>query len=396
MNLTINRSTSSSTNITSCDSYTWNERTFTESGIYYYTTNNAIGCDSIVELNLTINKNPETPTFSVIQPNPGLFSGSITITNPLGDELQYSINNSNYQSQITFNTLPPGIYSITAKNNKGCISNTAYAIINPALNAGIFDDDVNCSNFKSGNYFPLTQIRYSGSRGRITKVNPDEIIYYTLITAKSNSFTIDIVQSNSAVNLNAFAIKNGNQIRLSDLNCNRIATGASFSVGQGRILVTNAIPGNTYILSVKYDTETIVGKSLFGLSQGCIFNFYCKINGEVAFGSQASINLSLGSNCNNHSKLNPMLGNPEVNTTPAIDYFVYPNPTNHQFKLREKVNISTPVDINVMDAQGKVMLRKTNYFINNNLGFGDNLPRGIYFIEIRSGNVRKIIKAEKL
>jgi hypothetical protein len=178
-----------------------------------------------------------------------------------------------------------------------------------------------------------------------------------------------------------------------DVNCNRTATGLSVSVGQGRILVNNAIPGNTYVLSVKYDAKSIIGSPYTGTAPDCIYSFVSRINGEIVFGSSANINLS--TRCNKQSKINAEEKKSETKPTPTADYFVYPNPTNHQFKLGEKINLSAPVDIKVMDVQGKVVLRKTNYFINNNLGFGDNLPRGIYFIEIRSGNDRKIIKAEK-
>ena len=43
-------------NITQCDSYTWNGETYTESGNYTYEYINAAGCDSTAILNLTINE----------------------------------------------------------------------------------------------------------------------------------------------------------------------------------------------------------------------------------------------------------------------------------------------------------------------------------------------------
>ena len=47
--------TTSSTTITACDSYLWNNTTYTTSGTYTYTTLNSVGCDSIATLILTIN-----------------------------------------------------------------------------------------------------------------------------------------------------------------------------------------------------------------------------------------------------------------------------------------------------------------------------------------------------
>ena len=55
MNLTINTASSSSEDVTACDSFDWNGITYTESGTYTYNTTNSVGCDSTATLNLTIN-----------------------------------------------------------------------------------------------------------------------------------------------------------------------------------------------------------------------------------------------------------------------------------------------------------------------------------------------------
>ncbi|MAD49988.1 MAG: hypothetical protein CMC95_01610, partial [Flavobacteriales bacterium] len=55
LNLTINTSSSSSEDVTACDSFDWNGEVYTESGVYTYNTTNANGCDSTATLNLTIN-----------------------------------------------------------------------------------------------------------------------------------------------------------------------------------------------------------------------------------------------------------------------------------------------------------------------------------------------------
>ncbi|MDH4471653.1 MAG: T9SS type A sorting domain-containing protein [Fluviicola sp.] len=57
LNLTINQPTSSSISIATCDTYMWSENgmNYTTSGTYYDTLVNAMGCDSIIALNLTIN-----------------------------------------------------------------------------------------------------------------------------------------------------------------------------------------------------------------------------------------------------------------------------------------------------------------------------------------------------
>lgn len=56
LNLTINNNTASLTTLTACDTYLWtNGTTYTSTGVYNQTLTNSVGCDSIAILNLTIN-----------------------------------------------------------------------------------------------------------------------------------------------------------------------------------------------------------------------------------------------------------------------------------------------------------------------------------------------------
>ena len=55
LHLTINQTQYAEETVVACDSYSWNGDTYTKSGDYTYTTTAANGCDSIVTLHLTIN-----------------------------------------------------------------------------------------------------------------------------------------------------------------------------------------------------------------------------------------------------------------------------------------------------------------------------------------------------
>ncbi|MDD4848371.1 MAG: T9SS type A sorting domain-containing protein, partial [Bacteroidales bacterium] len=55
LHLTINESETYEFTATACEEYTWNNETYTESGDYVQSFQNALGCDSIVTLHLTIN-----------------------------------------------------------------------------------------------------------------------------------------------------------------------------------------------------------------------------------------------------------------------------------------------------------------------------------------------------
>jgi hypothetical protein len=63
--VTINEGTTSTTDATECDEYTWNGTAYTTSGAYTFVTTNAEGCDSTATLNLTINNSTFGPTQSV-------------------------------------------------------------------------------------------------------------------------------------------------------------------------------------------------------------------------------------------------------------------------------------------------------------------------------------------
>ncbi len=54
LHLTINNSVSTEETVVTCDAYEWNGKTYTESGDYVFNTTTVAGCDSIVTLHLTI------------------------------------------------------------------------------------------------------------------------------------------------------------------------------------------------------------------------------------------------------------------------------------------------------------------------------------------------------
>ena len=133
LNLTIKTPSSSNNPIFICASqvpYSWNGGSYSTSGTYTYHTNNAVGCDSLVTLVLTVGESIPNPVTSVVQPTCSVATGTITITSPLGSGLQYSIGGA-YQSGTTFNSVPSGIYSVTVKTVPGCVSSSSTATVNP-------------------------------------------------------------------------------------------------------------------------------------------------------------------------------------------------------------------------------------------------------------------------
>jgi Secretion system C-terminal sorting domain len=80
LNLTIKQRSSSSVTVTNCGAYTWpsNGQTYSQSGTYTAVFNNAVGCDSTVTLNLTVNQLPITGSISGA--NAVCIGGAINLT----------------------------------------------------------------------------------------------------------------------------------------------------------------------------------------------------------------------------------------------------------------------------------------------------------------------------
>ena len=54
LNLTVLANSSSSQTVTECGTYAWNGQNYTQSGVYTFSTTNSVGCDSTAQLNLTL------------------------------------------------------------------------------------------------------------------------------------------------------------------------------------------------------------------------------------------------------------------------------------------------------------------------------------------------------
>ncbi len=141
---TINEATTSSTDVTECDEYTWNGTAYTASGAYTFVTTNSEGCDSTATLNLTITNSTLGPTQSVTG------CGSATLN---GDTWTVS-----------------GVYTQVLTNAAGCDSTMTVAVtINEATTSST--DESTCGSYiwsENGQYYNQTGTyseTYSGVNG---------------------------------------------------------------------------------------------------------------------------------------------------------------------------------------------------------------------------------------
>jgi trimeric autotransporter adhesin len=167
LNLTIKKSTTNNITTTACDSFTLNKTTYYATGNYTQILHNAAACDSIINLKLTINK-----------------STSSTMTVTACDS--FRLNGISY-----FST---GNYTQTINNTAGCDSIISLNLtINKSTSSTMAV--TTCDSFKLND-----SVYYQSGNYAQTITNAagcDSIIYLTLIINKSTFNTINATACDS-------------------------------------------------------------------------------------------------------------------------------------------------------------------------------------------------------
>lgn len=87
---------------------------------------------------------------------------------------------------------------------------------------------------------------------------------------------------------------------------------------------------------------------------------------------------------------------------PELSVFAYPNPSRSFFTLNiNSTDDATPVSVQIMDLNGKVVATYTNVSVMAKGGSSlriaaEELAAGIYIAEIKQGKERKTVKLVKL
>jgi VCBS repeat-containing protein len=283
--------------------------------------------------------------------------------------------------------------AVDAANNLS--ATCSQSITQAKCSAHIFPTSTSCNSYKTGAQ-PLAQLCYAVSGNKVSNVTPGVFFYFTYITAPSASFCIDVVQTNSC-GFKYFSIQQGKQIYLYNSSCTTVASGTEISTGQGRICITNAVPGAQYVLAVKYDSKSVNGSTFAGSAPLCQYNFESRINGTTVDNSQGSIMMT--SNCNTITAKSPEPVSPTGNTildnSGTIQASVYPNPSQSYFNLRLRTISNEPISIRVMDIKGRVV-KEVKTTTLQLVQFGNELIQGTYIVEVVQGKQRVILKVEKL
>ncbi|MFV8343371.1 T9SS type A sorting domain-containing protein [Flavobacterium sp. XS2P39] len=239
--------------------------------------------------------------------------------------------------------------------------------------AHIFPTQTTCCHFSTGTAIGLNNVCTTVSNKTVTNAIPGVFFYYSNITAPAANFTIVVKQSNDGDLNKLFSIQNSSQLRLFTSSCETVNfTGSVINGGKdASYSVTGATPGATYIVSVKYDVKSIIGAVYSGADLISKYTFASFINGSAtaALGTTGTIDAVAG--CSDNT---PLPGNcsitakaPTTTDVAPIDakienvgFDAYPVPFKDQLTIKYKFDYASDVKIELFNAQGILVLSKTD------------------------------------
>jgi hypothetical protein len=176
-------------------------------------------------------------------------------------------------SPKTFGGLSNGPHTIIIRdaNDITCTISLPATVGKPTTCAHLFPTQTTCCNYLGGNtaLFQQKFLCYSVASAKVQQnVNPGVFFYYgdfTLASDVSGTVVIKVLQSRNSNKLANFAAQNDNQLRITIGNCQTPSTpiSATTSGGDATFTLTNPKAGK-YVVSVKYDSKSIVGTDAGG------------------------------------------------------------------------------------------------------------------------------------
>jgi len=93
-------------------------------GTYSYTVTDMHGCSSALSDKITINDPPPVPGVPVVivDCSPGSKKAIVTVKSPLGEGLEYSLDDGSYQPGTSFTGVINGTHTVKVRNSFGCVT----------------------------------------------------------------------------------------------------------------------------------------------------------------------------------------------------------------------------------------------------------------------------------
>jgi hypothetical protein len=138
----------------------------------------------------------------------------------------------------------------------------------------------------------LEFVNYAVKANKISQVDPGVFFYYTQLTAPSSSFQVVIGQSNNNAAFPLFKV-NQEQAIVWNATCTRHQNVTVTIASDGSSVTLNvsgATAGQVYIISVKYDTASVLGTTAAG-KPSVLYSFSTSLNGNPILSSSDSLTL---------------------------------------------------------------------------------------------------------
>jgi hypothetical protein len=223
---------------------------------------------------------------------------------------------------------------VTGICGSSAVSNTVTLTLGDCKH--LFPTETNCTNYSSGTVPELDKVCYTTSKGKVSNAIPGVFFYFTTITIPDGysnaSFTVVIDQTSCGTFGKNFAVQKDQVIAWKD--CLKYATGSEILInrkgtGDATITLPKVNTGETYVISVKYDTKSLVG-AIAG--SDCQYVFEAKIGSVLGVVLPNSTGyLRVTPNCSTTPAIVART-QPEMAITPAstLGVIAYPNPYNDE------------------------------------------------------------------
>ncbi|MFV8377113.1 T9SS type A sorting domain-containing protein, partial [Flavobacterium sp. LB1P71] len=353
----------------------------------------------------------------------GNMSISAVITGTPLSDLEINIDGGAFAnvtaSPVVFSGLTAGSHTVILrrKSDNTC-SVTKSATVNAATNcAHIFPTATTCCNYLGGTptNFILEKVCITVEGNKIKNAIPGVFFYYGDYTATTGGLTTIIVDQTSTGGLAKFDPQNATNVRLFVDDCQvvspiSVTVGPQGGIGKGNVkIVFTAIANKTYVISVKYDVKSIIGTAAPAAVAYASFGMSINSGSLVGVGKVDAVSGACSDtsgtpsgSCNALTTAIAPLEITTAKTTSNAGFDAYPVPFKDQLTIKYKFDYVSDVKIEVFNAQGVLVLSKTdaNGYLNKEITLSFKVNKGqeqVYVVKVTTnrGSTSKKVMSSK-
>ncbi|TDH24648.1 hypothetical protein EXU57_15035 [Segetibacter sp. 3557_3] len=253
----------------------------------------------------------------------------------------------------------------TATDACGNQSSCTQTITIPACLNHIFPTGTTCENFKNQDVAPLESLCFKQSGGKVTNASsPGAWFYYAYVEkpAGVTTLSIKLAQSNDGVIQGLFTT---NEIKVWTSNCTQITRNGTISYADPSqpVITLSGLSSapQTYVVSVKYNSNSIVGNKVTGNSSVYNFStFYGTGANPPTIPVPGSTETITAQDCQVVTSTSPAISNtdlskavtPDIVTT-RLSVKASPNPYGSKVRFVVKSPVSGKATLEIFNSLGQ-------------------------------------------